>query len=210
MKVIAINGSPRKSGNTTFAMQAVIRELENEGIEVETVRIGHKQIRGCLACGKCAEAQNLQCVTDDVLNEVIPKIIKADGFLIGSPVYWSGINGTMKSFLDRLFYVSNANGGFFRHKVGASVVAVRRSGGIQAVDQLNKYLQHGEMIMPASNYWGVIHGRIENEAVQDKEGTQIMRILGKNMAWLIKAVDLAKKQIPLPENEPKEWTHFIR
>ena len=210
MKVIAINGSPRKSGNTAFAIQTVIRELENEGIVVETIHVGHQQIRGCLACGACGKAKNQRCVTDDIINEIIPKIINSDGLLIGSPVYWTGISGTMKSFLDRLFYVSSANGNLFRHKVGASVVAVRRSGGVPALDQLNKYLQYAEMFMPSSNYWGVIHGRAEGEAVQDKEGTQIMRILGKNMAWLMKAVDLAKKQIPVPEKEPKESTHFIR
>jgi multimeric flavodoxin WrbA len=210
MKIIAINGSPRKSGNTAFAMQTVIRELEKAGIEVEMIQIGHQTIRGCLACGTCAKAQNQKCITDDMVNEVIPKVIESDGLLIGSPVYWSGINGTMKSFLDRLFYVSNANGNFFRHKVGATVVAVRRSGGIPAFDQLNKYLQNAEMFMPASNYWCVIHGRTEGEAVQDEEGVQIMRVLGKNMAWLIKALELAKKQIPAPEKEQKVATHFIR
>lgn len=210
MKVIAINGSPRKSGNTAFALQTVICELENAGIEVELIQIGHQTIRGCIACGKCASAKNQRCITDDIVNEVIPKNMDADGLLIGSPVYWSGINGTMKAFLDRLFYVSNANGNFFRHKVGASVVAVRRSGGIVAFDQLNKYLQNAEMFMPASNYWGVIHGRAEGEAVQDEEGVQIMRVLGKNMAWLMQAIDLAKKQIPAPEKEQKVATHFIR
>jgi multimeric flavodoxin WrbA len=210
MKVIAINGSPRKDGNTAFAMQTVIKELENAGIEVELIQVGNKQIRGCLACGKCATMQNRRCVTDDIVNEVIPKIIDSDGLLFGSPVYWSGMNGTMKACLDRLFYVSSANGGFFRHKVGASVVAVRRSGGTPALDQLNKYLQYTEMFIPAANYWGVIHGRVEGEAVQDAEGVQIMRILGKNMAWLMQAIDLAKQQIPAPAKEQKEWTHFIR
>ncbi|MDR0796090.1 MAG: flavodoxin family protein [Tannerella sp.] len=210
MKVTAINGSPRKDGNTAFALKTVARELENAGIEVELIHIGHKQIRGCRACGKCGETSNRRCVVDDIVNELIPKVIDSDGLLLGSPVYWTGMNGTMKAFLDRLFFVSNANGNFFRHKVGASVVAVRRSGGTPTYDQLNKYLQYAEMYMPASNYWGVIHGRTEGEAEQDKEGIQIMRILGKNMAWLMKAIDLAKQQIPAPEKEQKEWTHFIR
>jgi len=210
MKVIAINGSPRKDGNTAFAMQTVICELENAGIETELIQIGHQAIHGCLACGKCVNAQNQRCITNDIVNEVLPQIVYSDGLLIGSPVYWTGISGSMKAFLDRLFYVSNANGNFLRHKAGASVVAVRRSGGIAALDQLNKYLQYAEMFMPASNYWGVIHGRAKGEALQDAEGLQIMRVLGKNMAWLIKAIDLAKKQIPVPEKEQKEWTHFIR
>jgi len=211
MKVIAINGSPRKKGNTAFAMQTVIRELEDAGIEVELIHIGHLQLRGCIACGKCSVTKNKRCITtDDIVNEVIPKIIQADGFLIGSPVYWSGMNGTMKAFLDRLFYVSSANGNFFRHKVGAAVAAVRRSGGIPTLEQLNKYLQYAEMFIPASNYWGVIHGRTEGEAQQDQEGVQIMRILGKNMAWLMKAIDLAKQQIPMPEQEPKVAMNFIR
>ena len=210
MKVIAINGSPNKNGNTAFAMQTVINELENAGIEVTLIHVGHRQIRGCLACGKCAVLKNRRCATDDILNEVIPAIIAADGLLLGSPVYWTGMNGVMKSFLDRLFFVSNANGGFFRHKVGAAVVAVRRSGGIPTLDQLNKYLQYAEMFLPSSNYWGVIHGRSEGEAQQDEEGVQIMRVLGKNMAWLMKAVDLAKQQIPSPEKERKVMTNFIR
>jgi multimeric flavodoxin WrbA len=211
MKVIAINGSPKSKGNTAFAMQTVIRELEEADIEVDLIHVGHKQIRGCTACGKCGVVKNQRCITtDDIVNELIPKIIQADGFLIGSPVYWSGMTGTMKAFLDRLFYVSNANGNFFRHKVGAAVVAVRRSGGIPTLDQLNKYLQYAEMFIPASNYWGVIHGRTEGEAQHDKEGVQIMRILGKNMAWLMKAIDLAKPHIPMPERESKEVMNFIR
>ena len=210
MKVIAINGSPRKDGNTAFALQTVSRELENAGIEVEIIQVGHKQIRGCLACGKCFELQNQRCITPDLLNEVIPKILDSDGLLLGSPVYWAGMSGALKSFLDRLFYVSFANGGFFRHKAGAAVVAVRRSGGTPTLDQLNKYLQYAEMFIPSSNYWGVIHGRLEGEALQDDEGVQIMRVLGKNMAWLMQAIDLANKQIPAPEKELKVMTHFIR
>jgi multimeric flavodoxin WrbA len=210
MKVIAINGSPRTNGNTVFALQTVINELENADIEVEMIHIGHRLISGCLACGQCAELQDRRCATDDVLNEIIPKLIVADGLLLSSPVYWAGMNGVMKSFLDRLFFVSNANGGFFRHKVGAAVVAVRRSGGIPTLDQLNKYLQYAEMFLPSSNDWGVIHGRAEGEAMQDEEGIQIMRVLGKNMAWLMQAVDLARKQIPAHEKEQKVMTNFIR
>jgi multimeric flavodoxin WrbA len=210
MKVFAINGSPNKNGNTVFAMQTVINELEREEIEVEFIHIGHQQIRGCQACGKCVEAKNRRCAINDIVNEVIPKILDSDGFLIGSPVYWCGMNGTMKSFLDRLFFVSNANGGFFRHKTGAAITAVRRSGGIPTLDQLNKYLQYAEMFLPSSNYWGVIHGRAEGEASQDEEGVQIMRVLGKNMAWLMKAIETAKKQIPVPDREQKVMMNFIR
>ncbi len=210
MKVIAINGSPKNNGNTVFAIRTVAEELAEAGIDVEIYHLGKKQIRGCLACGKCAQMKNQKCIIDDEVNEVIPMLIEADGLLIGSPVYWAGMNGTLKSFLDRLFYVSTSNGNLFRHKVGASVAAVRRTGGIPTIEQINKYLMYAEMFIPTSNYWNVIHGRAEGEASQDAEGEQIMRVLGKNMAWLMQAMEVAKKQIPLPEKEQKVMTSFIR
>lgn len=210
MKVAAFNGSPRKGGNTHVALQTVADELVREGIEVEFVQVGNKPIRGCIACGGCFRNQDERCVIDDEVNGWIQKMKQADGILLGSPVHFAGISGAMKSFLDRAFYVATSNGGLFRHKVGASVTAVRRSGGLPAFEQLNTYITYAEMFMPTSTYWNVIHGRKPDDALQDEEGLQIMRILGKNMAWLMKALADGKKRHPLPEREVKIYTSFIR
>lgn len=185
MKVIAINGSPNKEGNTFHALTMVGNELIGNGIDFEILHVGHKMIHGCLGCGKCSINKDEKCViqTDD-LNKWIQQIKDADGIVLGSPVYYSGISGTMKSFLDRLFYVSGSNGNLLRHKVGATVAAVRRSGGSATFDSLNHYLTYSEMIIATSNYWNVIHGRAAGEVNKDDEGKQIMRVLGKNMAWL--------------------------
>jgi multimeric flavodoxin WrbA len=184
-------------------------ELKAAGIEFEILHIGHLNIHGCIACGKCIVNSNGKCnMQKDVFNKLLPKITTADGLLIGSPVHYSGIAGTMKSFLDRLFYVSGANGNFFRHKVGAAVVAVRRSGGSSALDGLNHYLNYAEMIIATSNYWNIIHGLTPGEAVQDKEGEQIMRVLGKNMAWLMMMKEASR--LTPPEKEEKERMNFIR
>ena len=211
MKVIAINGSPRKGGNTETALKMVLKELENEGIQTEIIQVGNQAIRGCVGCNGCFKNRNDKCViTGDDVNEWIQTIKDADGILLGSPVYYSGMSGTMKSFLDRLFYVSGANGGYFRGKVGASVAAVRRSGGIPTVDQLNKYLQYEEMLMVNGNYWTVIHGLKPGEVDEDGEGTQIMSRLGKNMAWALKLVEHGKGVVEHPQAESKVYTHFIR
>lgn len=209
MKVIAINGSPKAEGNTYHAIKLVADEMAKDGIETEIIHVGNKVFRGCMACGGCAKNRNEKCVFDDGINEIIQKMKEADGIILGSPVHYSAIGGTMKSFLDRTFYVAGVNGGLFRHKVGASVVAVRRSGGLPTFNQLNNFLNYSEMLMPTSNYWNVIHGRAPGEVLQDEEGVQIMRVLGKNMAWLLK---LAKngKNIPAPEQEKKIFTNFIR
>lgn len=208
MKVVAINGSPKANGNTYHALQIVTEQLEKDGISTEIIHIGNKNIRGCLACGGCAKNQNERCVIDDEINEVIQKMKDADGIIIGTPVYYASISGTMKCFLDRAFYVAGANGGLFRHKVGASVVAVRRSGEVATFDHLNHYFTIAEMFMPSSNYWNVIHGRLPGEVLQDKEGVQIMRVLGKNMSFLMKSI--AQNAQNLPEKEPKIMTNFIR
>lgn len=209
MKVVAFNGSPRAEGNTYHAIRMVADELEKEGIEVEIVHVGNKAVRGCTGCGGCMRNGNDRCVIEtDPVNEWIGKMKEADGIIIGSPVYFSGIAGTMKSFLDRSFYV--ASRGMLRHKVGASVVAVRRSGGVTTFDQLNHYINYAQMLMPTSNYWNVIHGRTPGEASQDEEGTQIMRVLGKNMSWLMKLVEGGKGAIEAPDAEAKVFTHFIR
>ncbi len=211
MKVVAFNGSPKKAGNTYNAIRTVAAELEKEGIEVEIVHVGNKVIRGCIACGGCSRNQNERCVIDkDEVNEWIQKMKEADGIILGSPVYYSAIAGTMKSFLDRAFYVASVNGGMFRHKIGASVVAVRRSGGIPVFDQLNNFINYSEMIMPTSNYWNVAYGAAPGEVTQDEEGMQIMRVLGKNMSWLMKVVEAGKSQVKENEKEDKVFTNFIR
>lgn len=211
MKVIAINGSPRKEGNTSHALKMVGDELLSSGIEFEILHIGHKLIHGCTACGKCAENRDEKCsLGADGLNQWIQTIKEADGIILGSPVYYSGIAGTMKSFLDRLFYVSGANGNLLRHKVGAAIVAVRRTGGSSTLDGLYHYLTYAEMIVATANYWNVIHGRNAGEVSQDGEGVQVMRVLGKNMAWLLKMKEATSGTIQPPTQEKKVVTNFIR
>ena len=211
MKVVAINGSPNAEGNTWHAIKMVAAELEKESIATEIIHVDNKVVRGCLACGQCAKMRNEQCVVgDDGLNEWIQQMKGADGIILGSPVHYSAIGGTMKSFLDRAFYVSGVNGGLYRHKVGAAVAAVRRSGGIPTFNQLNNYLNYSEMLIPTSNNWNVIHGARGGEALRDEEGAQIMRVLGKNMAWLLKLVENGKGRVAEPEGEAKTFMNFIR
>jgi multimeric flavodoxin WrbA len=211
MNVIAINGSPHKEGNTFHALSMVGQELKAAGIGFEILHIGHKMIHGCLACGKCAATKDETCaIKTDELNDWIQVLKPAEGIILGSPVYYSGIPGTMKSFLDRMFYVAGSNGNLFRHKVAAALVAVRRTGGSSTLDSLNHYLTYSEMIVAASRYWNVIHGRTPGEVVQDGEGAQIMSVLGKNMAWLLKMKEATADAIAPPPAEAKVYTHFIR
>ncbi len=210
MKVVAFNGSPKKEGNTYHGIQIVAEELKKEGIEVEVIHVGNKVIRGCLACNGCVKNQNERCVIDDEVNDWIQKMKEADGIILGSPVHYSAIGGTMKAFLDRAFYVTSVNNGMLRHKVGASVVAVRRAGGVPTFEQLNNYINYSEMLMPTSNYWNVINGTAPGEAKEDTEGNQIMRVLGKNMAWLMKLVEFGKGKVKEPEMEEKIFMNFIR
>lgn len=210
MKVLAFNGSPNREGNTWHAINMVTAELEKENIECEIVHVGNKSIRGCTACGQCVKNKNEQCVLpDDEVNEWIQKMKQADGILFGSPVHYAAIAGTMKSFMDRAFYVAGVNNGLLRHKVGAAVVAVRRSGGLPTFDQLNNFINYSEMLIPTSNYWNVIHGARAGEVTQDEEGTQIMRVLGKNMAWLMKLVENGRGTVTEPESEKKIYMNFI-
>lgn len=211
MKVIAINGSPKKEGNTFHALSMVGNELKAAGMEFEILHIGHKMIHGCIACGKCAMTRDEKCaIQSDELNDWIQVLKRADGIILGSPVYYSGVAGTMKSFLDRLFFVAGSNGNLFRHKVAAAVVAVRRTGGSSTFDCLNHYLSYSEMIIATSRYWNVIHGRAPGEAVQDGEGSQIMSVLGRNMAWLLKMKEATAGTIEPPKEEAKVYTNFIR
>lgn len=210
MKVVAFNGSPKKEGNTYHAIKMVAEELEKEGIEVEIIHVGDKTISGCHACNACIRNKNEKCIiTNDEINEWIQKMKEADGIILGTPVHYSAIGGTMKAFLDRAFYVAGSTG-ILRHKVGASVVAVRRSGGIPTFNQLNNYINYSEMLMPSSNYWNVVHGTAPGEVKEDEEGKQIMRVLGKNMAWLMKLVENGKETVKEPEVEKKMLTNFIR
>lgn len=210
MKVIAFNGSPKKEGNTYHALKLVGDELEKEGIEFEIIHVGNKEIRGCLACGYCVRNKNEKCAINDEVNGYIQKMKEADGILIGSPVHYAALGGTMKSFLDRAFYVTSVNDRMLRHKVGAAVVAVRRSGGVPTFNQLNNYINYSEMVMPTSNYWNVIHGTAPGEVLNDEEGVQIMRVLGKNTAWVLKLIENGKDKVKAPEAETKTFTNFIR
>lgn len=168
-------------------------------------------IRGCLACGGCSRNMNERCVIEnDEVNEWIQKMKEADGIILGSPVHYSAIAGTMKSFLDRAFFVTSVNNGMLRHKVGASVASVRRSGGVPVFDQLNNYINYSEMLMPTSNYWNVTYGGAPGEVLKDEEGKQITRVLGKNMAWLMKLVEFGKGNIEPPQRENKIFMNFIR
>lgn len=210
IKVVAFNGSPKSEGNTYQALNIIKTELEKEEIEVEIIQVGNKEIRGCLACNECAKNQNERCIIEDEVNAWIQKMKNADGIILGSPVHYAAIAGTMKSFLDRAFYVASNNGMIFRHKVGAPVVAVRRSGGLPTFNQLSNYLNYSEMMIPTSNYWNVIHGTSPGDALQDKEGKQIMRVLAKNMAYLMKLIKNGENEVEAPEQERKEFMNFIR
>lgn len=207
MKVIAFNGSPKANGNTYVSINAVAEELKKEGIDVEIINVGNKNITGCKACGGCSKTG--KCVINDGVNEMIEKMKDADGIILGSPVYYAGLNGTMKAFLDRAFMLIGANGAFLRHKVGVSVAVARRAGTIQAVDEMNKFLSFYEMIIPTANYWDVAFGGAPGDVLKDEEGMQIMRVLGKNMAWVLKLIENGKGTVKEPEREVKIKTNYI-
>ena len=211
LKVVAVNGSPRNEGNTFHALMGVGRQLREHNIDFEILHIGNQVVRGCLACGSCAKNRDEKCsITADPVNESIQQLKAADGIILASPVYYAGIAGTMKCFLDRAFYVAGCNGGLFRQKVAAAVVAVRRTGGSTTFDSLNHYLTYSEMILATSNYWNITHGRTPGEVLQDAEGVQIMDRLGQNMAWLLQMREQTKEQLPGPEPVAKILTNFIR
>ncbi len=211
MKVVIINGSPHKEGNTAYGLNLVAEELVKEGIDVEWIQVGGTKVRGCLGCWKCGELG--ECVIkNDLVNENLNKLAEADGILIGSPIYYEGINGSLKSFLDRSFLVLGygAPVNKLRLKVGAAMVAVRRSGGINALNTLNKYLSISEMMIPTANYWNQIFGMFPGDAEKDAEGCQTMQVLGKNMAYLLKMREATKDLVPPPEPTKKVLTNFIR
>ncbi len=189
MKVVGFNGSPRKEGNTSILIKKVFAELEQEGIETELVQVGGKRIRGCVACYKCFGNQDGHCSNDsDIVNECLEKMSEAEGIVFGSPVYVSSITSEMKALIDRCCLVSTANGGMLKHKVGASVVAVRRAGAVSAFDTLNHFFLYSQMFVPGSTYWNIALGREPGDVEDDQEGMMTMSNLGQNMAWLMKKI----------------------
>lgn len=205
MKILLINGSPKKEGNTFIALSEVQKTLEAEGVETEMIHVGHKDIHGCIACLKCREMG--KCVFDDIVNEVAEKFKEADGIVVGSPVYYASPNGTLISFLDRLFYSTPFDKSM---KVGAAVAVARRGGTTATFDVLNKYFTISNMPIVPSQYWNNVHGRMPGEALQDAEGLQTMRQLARNMAFLVKSIQLGKEKYGLPKKEEWTPTHFIR
>lgn len=205
MKVLLINGSPRVGGNTSIALGEMEKIFQQEGIQVETVQVGNKAIRGCVACLSCMEKG--KCVFDDLVNETAPKFAEADGLVIASPVYYASANGTLISFIDRLFYSTPFDKTM---KVGAAVAVARRGGVSATYDELNKYFAISGMPIATGQYWNAVYGREKGEAAQDEEGMQTMRTLARNMVFLMKSIALGKEQYGVPQREPFQRTHFIR
>ena len=189
MKVVAINGSARKDGNTAIMIKHVFEELEKEGIKTELIQLAGEKIQGCIACYKCFSAKNKRCaVTDDIVNECIEKMEQAEGIILGSPTYFADCTAQIKALMERAGFVSRANGEMFKRKIGAAVVSVRRSGAIHAFDTLNHFFTIGQMITVGSSYWNIGVGREIGDVEKDEEGLLTMSTLGKNMSWLIKKV----------------------
>jgi multimeric flavodoxin WrbA len=190
MKVIDINGSARKDGNTSILIHYVFDELRKQGIETETFSLAGKKIHGCRACYKCFENKDKRCsMDDDVLNECVEKMIEADGIILGSPTYFTDVSPEMKALIDRAGFVARANGDMFKRKPGAAVIAVRRAGSIHAFDTINHFFLITQMIVPGSCYWNMGIGREKGDVKKDEEGIQIMKVLGENMAWLLKRLN---------------------
>ena len=204
MKVLILNGSPRVDGNTSIALDEIVKTLQEEGVESEVVQIGNKAIRGCVACGGCSDSG--KCVFDDAVNEIAPKFEEADGLIVASPVYYANANATLIACLDRLFYSTQFDKTM---KVGASVAVARRGGCSATFDELNKYFTISNMPVVPSQYWNSVHGRVKGDASKDLEGLQTMRTLARNMAFLMKSISLGKEKYGLPKTEERVWTHFI-
>ena len=205
-KVLIINGSPKAKGNTALALQEVQKTLESQGIETEWMHVGHRDIRGCIGCGRCRELG--KCVFDDLVNEAAAKFQEADGLLIGTPVYYASPAGTIVSFLDRLFFSTPFSK---MMKVGAAVAVARRGGLTATYDMLHKYFGISNMPIATSRYWNQVHGQTPGQVAEDLEGMQTMRQLGLNMAFLIKSIALGREQMGLPTlDEETRWTNFVR
>ena len=207
MKVLMLNGSFNPDGSTNAGLEIMAKTFAEEGVETEIVTVGGKPIADCIACGKCAELKRCVFANDDV-NEFAEKAKRADGFVFGSPVYYASANGTLISFLDRLFYAAGAE--VFAHKPGAAVVSARRAGTTASLDVLNKYFTISGMPVASSHYWNIIHGAKPGEAAQDAEGVATVRNLAKNMAFLMKSIALGKEAYGLPEYDKRAFTNFIR
>lgn len=206
MKVMLLNGSPNEKGCTYTALREIEKVLNKHEIETEIVYLGKKPIAGCIACSKCFETG--KCIWNDKVNETAKRLDEIDGLIIGSPVYYASANGSLIAFLDRLFFSAGEK---MAGKLGASIVSCRRAGSTAAFDQLNKYFTISNMPIVSSNYWNQVHGFTPEDVMQDKEGLQIMRTLGENMAWLLKCIEAGKKMnIPKPEYEEKIMTNFIK
>lgn len=205
MKVLMLNGSPRANGNTAAALAEMEAIFAQEGIAVETVQVGHKDVRGCISCGSCFREG--KCVFDDVVNELAIKFQEADGLVIASPVYYASANATLIAVLDRLFYSTHFDKTM---KVGAGVAVARRGGCSATFDQLNKYFTISGMPIASSQYWNSVHGGRPGQALEDAEGMQTMRTLARNMAFLMKSIALGKEAYGLPERERPKYTNFIR
>lgn len=207
MKVLLLNGSPHAKGCTFTALSEVAKELETQGIQTEILQIGTQPVRGCIGCRRCRTTGH--CIFDDgIVNLVIDKAAEADGFIVGSPVYYASANGALIALLDRIFYAGSKN---FVYKPAAAVVSARRAGTTASFDELNKYFTISQMPVVSSQYWNMVHGNTPDEVRQDLEGLQIMRTLGRNMAWLLQCIDAGKKaNVSLPEEESRVATNFIR
>ena len=205
MKVLIINGSPHSKGNTAIALNEMVKIFEQNEIETKIVHVGNKLVRGCISCGKCFELGH--CVFKDIVNETAPLFEEADGLVIGTPVYYASANGTLISFLDRLFFSTHFDKTM---KVGASVAIARRAGSVATFDELNKYFTISNMPIASSQYWNLAFGLAEGEVEQDAEGLQTMRTLARNMTFLMKSIALGKEKFGLPEKEEWVATHFIR
>lgn len=190
MKVIGINGSPRKEGNTSIIIKAVFQELEKSGIETELVQLGGLPIRACMGCRSCSRTKDNECIIkDDGLNDIIKKMMQADGIILGSPVYFTDVSTEMKAFIDRVGFVAIANGDMMKHKVAGSVVAVRRGGATHAFDTMNHFLHYLQTFQVGASYWNMVYGLQPGDVLQDEEGMRNMRVLGENMAWLLKKIN---------------------
>ncbi len=212
MRVVAINGSPHRDGNAARSLSRVGEVLRNGGVDFEVIHIGDKVVRGCTACGQCRKTGDGRCAfgeAPDPVNGAVKRMSEADGIVLAAPVHYSGIAGTMKSFLDRSFYVAGP-GSLFRHKVGAALAVVRRSGGSSTLDSLNHYLTYSEMIVATSNYWNVIHGMNAGQIDEDGEGLQILDVLAGNMLWVLRMRDATRDSIDPPVRQKKVFTNFVR
>jgi multimeric flavodoxin WrbA len=205
MNILLLNGSPNAKGCTYTALCEVAKTINEGGIETEIIHVGHKDIRGCMGCGKCRELG--RCVFNDMVNELAHKFEAADGLVVGSPVYYAGPNGTLTNLLDRLFFSTHFSK---RMKVGAAVCSARRGGTTATFDRLNKYFTISEMPIVSGRYWNMVHGSNAEQVLQDEEGMQNMRFLGRNMAFLVRAIAAERDRGSLPQQEETTYTNFIR